>query len=82
MTYYLGLPNERVIHINLTYTDMVKFLSLNGDLMETIGAIRSTVIKLSPMPQSRHWSSQQAFRLDDSEMSGYLEFSCDIPDYV
>lgn len=79
MTYYLGLPNERVININSTYADMVKFSSLNADLMKIIGAIQA-VIKLSPTPQSRTWSTEQVFRFDDVERLGYLEFSCGEPD--
>ncbi len=81
MTYYLGLPNERVIHINSTYQDMVRFSSLNADLMKIIGAIRSTVIRLGPTPQTREWSSQQVFRLDGAERSGYLMSSCNVSDY-
>ena len=81
MTYYLGLPNERVIHINSTHQDMVKFSSLNADLMKIIGAIRSTVIRLGPTLQTGEWSSQQVFRLDGAERSGYLKLSCNVSDY-
>lgn len=81
MTYYMGLPNERVIHLNSTYRDMIKLSSHNADLKKIVGPIRSTFIKLGPTPQSRNWSLEQVFRLDDVERSGCLKFPCDISDY-
>ena len=74
MTYYLGLPNERVIHINSNYSDLVRFSDLNADLQKVIGAIRGTVVRLSPSDptiQTGGRSSQQVFRLDDIERSGF-----------
>lgn len=67
VTYYLGLPNERVIHMNSTYEDMGKFSSLNADLMKLIGAIRSTLIKFGPLQQNRDSRSEQVFRFEDVE---------------
>lgn len=67
MSYYLGLPNERVIHINSTYLDMVKFPSLNADLLKIISAIRSTVIRVGPRLQAHDWSSLQVFRVEEAE---------------
>ena len=59
MTYYMGLPNERVIHLNSTYRNMIRLSSLNADLMKIVGPIRSTFIKLGPTPQGRNWSFGQ-----------------------
>lgn len=72
-TYYLGLPNERVINIYSTHNDMIKFSSLNADLMKIMSAIRSTVTSSGLMLQTRDWASQQVFRLDDKERLGFLE---------
>lgn len=71
-TYYLGLPNERFIHINSTFNNIAKFSSLNTDLMKVISAIRSTVIRFGLALQTRDWASQQVFRLDSIERSGFF----------
>lgn len=72
-TYYLGLPNERVINIYSTHRDMIKFSSPNADLMKIMSALRSTVTSFGLMLQTRDWASQQVFRLDGIERSGFLE---------
>ncbi|MCJ1267198.1 hypothetical protein MMC22_007083 [Lobaria immixta] len=78
MTYYMGLPNERVIHLNSTYRDMIKLSSLNADLMKIVGPIRSTFIKLGPTPQSRNLSLEQVFRLDGVESESSKQWFSDL----
>lgn len=61
------------MNIYSTYNDMIKFSSLNADLMKIMSAIRSTITSFGLMLQTRDWASQQVFRLDGIERSGFLE---------
>jgi hypothetical protein len=68
MTYYMGLPNEELLHINASYPDMTKFSSpANADYQKVLAILRKVPLQQDLTPRSINWRTDQLFRLDGLE---------------
>lgn len=68
MTYYMGLPNEELLHINASYPDMIKFpRSANADYQKVLAILRRVPLQQDLTPRSNNWRADQLFRLDGLE---------------
>ena len=68
MIYYMGLPNEELVHINSSYIDMIKFPhSTNADFQKVLAILRRVPLQQDLTPHSNNWRADQLFRLDSLE---------------
>ena len=68
MTYYMGLPNEELLHINASYLDMIKLpRSANADYQKVLAILQRVPIQRDLTPRSNNWRADQLFRLDGLE---------------
>jgi hypothetical protein len=68
MTYYMGLPNEELLHINATYIDMIKFPSADSaDYQKVLAILRRIPLQHGLTPRNNNWRADQLFRLDGLE---------------
>lgn len=67
MSYYMGLPNEELVHMNATFDDIVKFPSReNADYRKVLAILQRTAFH-GVIPHSDDWRADQLFRLDGNE---------------
>lgn len=63
MSYYMGLPNEELLHINATYGGMIKFPSADSvDYQKVLAILRRIPLQNDFTPQ-HSWRTDQLFRL-------------------
>lgn len=67
MTYYMGLPNEELVHMNANWNNIVKFPSReNADYQKVLAILQRTAFH-GVIPHSNGWRADQLFRLDGIE---------------
>jgi hypothetical protein len=68
MNYYMGLPNEELVHIGATYANMIKFPSADSmDYQKVLAILQGTSLKYGLTSQNNSWRIGQLFRLDGLE---------------
>jgi hypothetical protein len=68
MSYYMGLPNEELLHMDATYINMIKFQSGDSmDYQKILAILRRTSLQYDLTPQNNDWRTEQLFRLDGLE---------------
>lgn len=68
MSYYMGLPNEELVHLDATYHNMTKFPSQDCmDYEKILAILRRSSSQYGLTPQSNNWRTDQLFRLDGLE---------------
>ena len=65
MNYYMGLPNEELLHINATHANMIKFSCADdADYGKVAAVLQHAPSQDGSTPRSNNWRADQLFRLD------------------
>jgi hypothetical protein len=65
MTYYMGLPNEEILHINNYDRNMAAFPSAeHTDYQKVLTILRRLSLSNDLGPRNDNWRAEQLFRLD------------------
>ncbi len=68
MNYYMGLPNEELVHLDARYSDMIKLRSRQSmDYQKVLAILQSSSRQHGLIPHSDNWQFNQLFRLDGLE---------------
>ena len=70
MNYYMGLPNEELLHINAGFNDIVRFPSQdNADYQKVLAVLQRTAFQdgVGLPSHSNDLRANQLFRLDGFE---------------